>query len=237
MWPRTGWRSFWGVGGVPALRCGYLFFEPKFLTADPTPCFPLAGVWNALPPVQPTSLVFVIAPSFSRFCLLHRMDQVKGTCDGSSQTTPHWDSDTQTQNLQILWNILQEAQEVNLTSLPKAEKGSEFYQRVVVGQRSASTVYRDMNALLGGRPNGQLLNPVWVLYAMLREECSQKGMNLQGLIDSDQRNCGARKRNLGSHAYPAHKRNPAHSAASAAPSDASDASNALDFRILDRFSG
>ena len=222
---------------MPALRCGYLFFEPKVLTADLTPCFALVGVWNALPPVQPPDSVAAIASSFSRFCLLYRMDQVKGTCDGSSQTTPHWDSDTRTPNLQMLWNMFHLVREEPLLALPKPANAVRFYDRLLVGERNANTVERGLRDLLGGRPDGQLLDSVWVLYAMLREECSQKGVNLQGLLDSDQRNCGGRKRHLGIHAQPAHKRNPAHSAASAAPSDASDASNALDFRILDRCSG
>ena len=165
------------------------------------------------------------------------MEEAKVTCDGSSQTTPHWDSDAQTQNMQMLWNISNFVRERPLSTLLKPDKALRFYEQILVGERKASSVYRSLHDLLDGRPDGQLLDPVWVLYAMLREECCQKGVNLQGLLDSDQRNCGGRKRHLGIHAQPAHKRNPAHSVASAAPSDASDASNALDFRILDRCSG
>ena len=160
------------------------------------------------------------------------------TCNVATQTTPPvLASSVAEENMQMLWNIYLEAEKTDMPTLPSPASGEEFYERITVGDRKASTIQRTMRELLSGRSGDQLLTPPWVLFSMLREACRVHSVDLQDLLSG-----GPRKRlkNLGDNAQPVSKKSKESCPDTmdiAAPAALSDTSNTLDFRLLDRSSG
>ena len=164
------------------------------------------------------------------------MEVTTETCDVATQTTPPVSASSREQeNMHILWNICLEIEKADMTTLPSPVSDPDFYERITVGDRKASTIQRTMRELLSGRSRDQLLTPVWVLFSMLREACRVHSVDLQDLLS------GTRKRfNLGDNAQPASKKSKEScpdSMDNAAPAALSDTSNTLVFRLLDRCSG
>ena len=161
------------------------------------------------------------------------------TCDVATQTTPPRvaASSREQENMHMMWNICLETEKAAMTTLPSPASNAEFYERITVGDRSASSVQRIMRGLLSGRSGEQLLTMPWVLFSMLREACRVHSVDLQDLLSG-----GPRKRlkNLGDNAQPASKKSKEScpdSMDTAAPAALSDTSDTLDFRLLDRCSG
>ena len=105
--------------------------------------------------------------------------------------------DNSNPEMHMLWNIFKEIESNSLRALPKPASDKAFYDRVLVGPRKASSMYVILNDLLSGRPTGEPLTASWVLYAMLREQCAREDVDIQALLDDDQRNAKGRKRNTG----------------------------------------
>ena len=164
------------------------------------------------------------------------MDVTTKTCDVATQTTPPVSAISREQeNMHMMWNICLETGKADMSTLPSPASDAEFYERITVGDRSASSVQRIMRGLLSGRSGEQLLTLPWVLFSMLREACRVHSVDLQDLLS------GTRKRfNLGERAQPASKKSNKSCPDTmdiAAPAALSDTSNTLDFRLLDRSSG
>ena len=137
--------------------------------------------------------------------------------------------DNSSSEMHMLWNIFKEIGSNPLRALPRPERAEAFYDRVLVGPRKASTVYVRLKELLSGRPAGEPLTASWVLYAMLREQCVSDGVDVQALLDNDQRNANGRKRNRGAFDPGTNSKKTRGDAA-----DAGDDNTSPVFRILDR---
>ena len=168
----------------------------------------------------PTSHIRILEMRFvsSPFCMFRMAEE-----EGGDVVV-----DADVENMQMLWNILTE---VRVNSLPAfsrlAANNADMYGRVLVGERNPSTAHRALHELLRGRA-GQPLTMSWVLYAMLREQCARDDVDMQALLDGDQRNGKGKRRNPGMFNTGSNKK----SRESAA--DAGDDNTSPVFRILDR---
>ena len=135
--------------------------------------------------------------------------------------------DVDVDNMQMLWNVLTEVRVNSLPAFSKPAANNADMYRVLVGERNPSTVHRALHELLRGRA-GQPLTMSWVLYAMLRERCARDDVDMQALLDGDQRNGKGRKRHTGMFNTGSNKKS------REAAADAGDDNTAPVFRILDR---
>ena len=137
-------------------------------------------------------------------------------------------ADANVENMQMLWNIFKEVSTSPLQALPKPTAGNAaFYGRVLVGERKLPTSHRALHDLLRRRA-GQPLTMSWVLYAMLHKQCARDDVDMQALLDGDQRNGKGRKRHTGMFNTGSNKKS------REAAADAGDDNTAPVFRILDR---
>ena len=154
----------------------------------------------------------------SPFCMFRMVEEAGGNVV----------ADADVENMQMLWNVFKEVRVNALTTFSRpAGNNADMYSRVLVGERNPSTVHRALHELLKGRP-GESLTAAWVIYAMLREQCARDDVDMQALLDGDQRNGKGRKRHTGMFNTGSNKKS------REAAADAGDDNTAPVFRILDR---